>query len=203
MADKALSEFVKESLQSGQKRDAITQALQQSGWKSDEIRAALDAYTDVDFPVAVPRPRPYLSAREAFLYLFFFILLGIVSYSLGSLLFGLINQMLPDEAAANQWQSVRSERQIRSGISGLVVSTPVFLFLANILRKSRRSNPDLQRSPHPQMADLSQSRCCRMYVGRRYDVSGLQLPERVNCLSGLRLKHLSLLRLPGASLPIS
>ena len=41
--------------------------------------------------LAVPKPRPYVSAREAFLYFVLFMLLGIVAWNLGSLLFALID----------------------------------------------------------------------------------------------------------------
>ena len=41
----------------------------QAGWREDELTNALSAYADIAFPVPVPRPKPYLQAREAFLYL--------------------------------------------------------------------------------------------------------------------------------------
>src|SRR5262249_5019325 len=39
-----------------------------------------------------------------------------------------------------------NEMQIRSGVSGLVVGAPLFLWLALHVRKQRRNNPAMQRS---------------------------------------------------------
>lgn len=146
MADKTLVAFVKDSLERGQSRDAIIAALTKAGWRRAEVLSALEAYCDVDFPVAVPRPQPYLPAREAFFYLLFFILLGIVSFSLGSLLFALIEYGFSDRPADNDYRVIRLESQVRSGISGLLVATPIFLWLGYILRGARQRNPQLQRS---------------------------------------------------------
>lgn len=145
MANKDLIEFVKEGLEKGQSRDAISNALKRAGWKADEIKNAMHSFADVAFPVAVPRPRPYLSARVAFLYLLFFIMLAIVAWSLGSLLFAMINTAIPDVTKTNNY--FRTSRQIRSGVSGLIVGAPIFFFLARLLSKARKTDPELQRSP--------------------------------------------------------
>ena len=144
MADKTLQDFVKESLQTGQNRPAIKDALIQAGWQEREIDAALDIYADTTFPVAVPKPKPYLSAREAFLYLFFFILLGVVSYNLGSLLFALIDYTVADTLA--DFRQNQLPRQMRGAIAGLIVALPIFIFVARALQKNRRNNPMMQRS---------------------------------------------------------
>ena len=146
MANKELIEFVKEGLERGQSREAISGALAKAGWKVDEIKNAMFSFADVEFPVAVPRPRPYLSARVAFLYLLFFIMLAIVAWSLGSLLFAMINTAFPDVAQNNNYRSNWTERQIRSGVSGLIVGAPIFFFLARLLSKARKKDPELQRS---------------------------------------------------------
>jgi len=106
----------------------------------------MHSFADVDFPIAVPRPRPYVSARVAFLYLLFFIMLAIVAWSLGSLLFAMINTALPDAANTNSYRSRWVLRQMRFGIAGLVVASPIFFFLARFLSKARQKDPALQRS---------------------------------------------------------
>jgi len=146
MANKELIEFVKEGLERGQSRDAISDVLAQAGWKADEIKNAMFSFAEVNFPVAVPRPRPYLSARVAFLYLLFFIMLAIVSWSLGSLLYAMINTAFPDVTKANNYRSNWTARQIRFGVSGLIVGAPIFFFLARLLSKARKKDPELQRS---------------------------------------------------------
>src|SRR5690606_14402748 len=95
--------------------------------------------------MAVPKPRPYVSAREAFLYLVFFILLGVVAWNLGSLLFALIDIAIPDELDRPYGMWSR-ESQIRYAIAGLVVGTPLFAWVSLHIRKQRRTNPAMQRS---------------------------------------------------------
>ena len=146
MANKDLIDFVKQGLETGQSREDISNALSQAGWKADEIKNAMFSFADVSFPIAVPRPRPYLSARVAFLYLLFFIMLAIVAWSLGSLLFAMINTALPDIAKTNQYTGIRYTRQMRGGLSGLIVGAPIFFYLARLLSRARRKDPELQRS---------------------------------------------------------
>lgn len=146
MANSTLTQFVKEALEKGQDRAGIRTALVEAGWRADEVDEALKAFAEVSFPVAVPRPQAYLSAREAFFYLLFFILLAVVSVNLGSLLFALIDIAIPDKIErASYWGSML-DHQIRGAVSGLIVGTPIFLWLARILLKARKTNPALQRS---------------------------------------------------------
>ena len=146
MANTTLTQFVKEALERGEARDSIRKALLEAGWRPDETDEALNAFSDVAFPVAVPKPQAYLSAREAFFYLLFFILLAIVSWNLGSLLFALIDIAIPDKTEGYSYWGGGTDYQIRGAISGLIVGLPIFLWLARILLKARSSNPALQRS---------------------------------------------------------
>jgi len=146
MANKDLIYFVKQGLENGQTREDISDALTQAGWKADEIKNALFSFADVSFPLAVPRPRPYLSARVAFLYVLLFIMLAIVAWGLGSVLYAMINTAFPDVANSNRYTEFRNVRQLRSGISGLIVASPIFFFLARFLSKARKKDPELQRS---------------------------------------------------------
>ena len=77
-----LRSFIKESLERGQSKDTIHTVLTQSGWEDGEVRNGLAAFADMDFPIAVPRPTPYLHAREAFLYLVSFIALYVLGHQL-------------------------------------------------------------------------------------------------------------------------
>ena len=86
-----LTGFIQEALNRGISRNDIRGALSQADWPADEVETALRGFAEVDLPLAVPRPRPSLSAREAFLYLVLFGTLYVSAYSLGTLLFQLIN----------------------------------------------------------------------------------------------------------------
>jgi len=150
MANAALEMFIKEALSKGQSSESISGALAAAGWTKKEIDAALSDWAASPFGVPVPRPKPYVSAREAFLYLVFFLLLGIVAWNLGSLLFALIDLRAPDPLDnANQFQTFPRnlrDTQIRGAMAGLIVGAPLFAWLSLHIRKQRRSNPAMQRS---------------------------------------------------------
>jgi hypothetical protein len=146
MANATLTQFVKEALERGQDRAGIRAALLDAGWRAPEVDESLGAFAETAFPVAVPKPQSYLSAREAFFYLLFFILLAIVSFNLGSLLFALIDHAVVDRTETNNYIFGNLDTQIRGAVSGLVVGTPIFFWLARILLKARKNNPALLRS---------------------------------------------------------
>lgn len=139
-ATQDLDLFVREALAKGETREAIDSALTAAGWPAERIRSALSVYADVAFPVPVPKPRPYLSAREAFLYLTLFTTLYLSAYHLGSLLFRLIEQAWPDPAD-NEFMVMRLEASMRWSTASVIIAFPVFLFLARYLGK------ELVRSP--------------------------------------------------------
>jgi hypothetical protein len=139
-ATQDLDLFVREALAKGETREAIDNALTAAGWPQEQIRSALNVYADVGFPVPVPKPRPYLSAREAFLYLTLFTTLYLSAYHLGSLLFRLIEQAWPDPAD-NEFMLMQLDSSMRWSTASVIIAFPVFLFLARYLGK------ELARSP--------------------------------------------------------
>ena len=139
-ATQELERFVHEALAKGMSRQAIEDALTGAGWPAEQSRSALNAYADVEFPVPVPKPRPYLSAREAFLYLVLFATLYVAAWNLGNLLFDLINRAFPD-AADPAYQVSRLSESIRWSTSSVIIAFPVFLYVAHYL------GGELARSP--------------------------------------------------------
>jgi heme A synthase len=125
-----LVSFVREALAHKVSRVEIEQALQRGGWTKEQTRAALDAFVDADFPLPVPRARPYLSAREAFQYLVLFATLYTSAFCLGSLVFDFINLAFPDLswAADGYAYDVYAREGIRWSVSALIVAFPVFLY---------------------------------------------------------------------------
>jgi uncharacterized membrane protein (GlpM family) len=142
-----LDTFVRDALNCGESRERIAAALTTAGWTQKEIDASLADYAVTNLDLAVPKPKQYVSAREAFLYLVLFILLGVVAWNLGSLLFALIDIAIVNALEeANTYLVSARETQIRYAISGLVVGAPIFALLAHHIRKQRRTNPAMQRS---------------------------------------------------------
>lgn len=139
-ASQDLDVFVRDALVRGLPRADIEQALVTAGWPLEQARAALSVYADQSFPVPVPRPRAYLSAREAFLYLTLFVTLYLSAYHLGSLLFDLLNRALPDPADVG-YKVDRLGDSIRFSVASLIIAFPAFLFLSHLLGKEQRSHP--------------------------------------------------------------
>jgi hypothetical protein len=92
----------------------------------------------------VPRPRPYLDAREAFLYLVLFSTLYVSAYHLGSLLFDIVNTIFPDPATASPAAFVR--QSMRWSISSLIVAFPVFVYLSWFVGRDIAADPNKRRS---------------------------------------------------------
>ena len=139
-ATQDLDLFVRDALFKGESKASLQAALVAAGWPAEQIRSALNVYADVGFSVPVPKPRPYLSAREAFFYLTLFTTLYISTFHLGSLLFKLVEQAWPDPADSDYVIRGLAD-SMRWSIASLVIAFPVFLFMARHLGK------ELTRSP--------------------------------------------------------
>jgi hypothetical protein len=137
--------FVRDALTRGLSRAQIEHALRQAGWTAEQIKGALAAFAVVDFPLPVPRPRPSLFAREAFLYLLLFTTLYVVAFNLGRLIFQLINRMLPDPASLSENLYIRES--IRWSVSSLIVSFPVFLYTARLTSRTIQADRNQRASP--------------------------------------------------------
>jgi Domain of unknown function (DUF5671) len=131
--------FVKDALSRDVPRDKIREILVGAGWSMDQIKPAMDAYADVEFPIPVPRPKPYVSARETFFYLIMFTTLTIAAFNLGSLIFQLINKAFPDAADTMRIEWV--DYQIRWAISYIVIAFPLFLFVSRRINRAVTLDP--------------------------------------------------------------
>ena len=131
--------FVREALVQGIGKPAIERALTSAGWPPAQTRSVLSGYADVEFPVPVPMPRPYLSAREAFLYLVLFASLYLAAWNLGSLLFELINRAWPDPAVVEYGR--RGAESMRWSAASVIIAFPVFVFVARFLAREMSRKP--------------------------------------------------------------
>lgn len=142
-----LESFVRDALSRGHAKPVVAQALAQAGWSSEQTRGALEVYADVDFPVPVPRPRASLSAREAFLYLVLFATLYFVAFSLGSLLFDLIDRVWPDAASGYDASAAVLGPSMRWSVAALTIAFPVFAFVSAYLAREVARHPIKRLSP--------------------------------------------------------
>lgn len=141
-----LTEFLKEGLGRGLSRDELQAALLEAGWPADQVRTALSRFADTAFPIPVPRPRPYLSAREAFVYLVLFSTLYVSAFNLGNLLFEFIHRAFPDPSVDPAFALEASRQSIRWSISLLIVAFPVFVFMTWTNERAVRRDPDRRLS---------------------------------------------------------
>lgn len=140
-----LLSFVKDALSRDLPRAEIEDVLLRAGWKADQVVHALSAFAPVEFPIPVPRPRLYLSAREAFMYLVLFTTLYLTTFNLGRLVFQFINLGFPDPAAYIGYaDSVR--QAIRFSVASLVIAFPIFLYLSLLIGRSIKRDPSKRAS---------------------------------------------------------
>lgn len=137
--------FVRDSLARGLARTAIRDRLREAGWRAEEVESALAGFAEVDFPVPVPRRRPSLSAREAFLYLVLFATLYITAFNLGLVLFAIVDRWLPD-AVQHGYASRWAIEALRNGIAALVIAFPVFLSLSTLIGRAMARDPEKRGS---------------------------------------------------------
>jgi len=140
-----LRAFVREALARGIARDAIRAQLATAGWRPDEIDDALAAWADAEFPIPVPRRRPYLSAHETFLYLVLFVTLYLTAYHVGAIGFALVERWLPDPARRFGELDV-ARRMVRDSVAWLLVAWPVYLGLSAAIGRLLRREPAKRES---------------------------------------------------------
>ena len=139
-ATRELDLFVRDALAQGASKDEVANALAAAAWPAEQVRNALDAYADVPFRVPVPKPQPYLSAREAFLYLVLFTTLYVAAWHLGSLLFDLLNLAFPD-ATDSEYARDRIDNSVRWSTASVLIAFPVFVYMARYLSLELARNP--------------------------------------------------------------
>ena len=141
-----LQRFVRDSLGRGLPRPQIREVLAQAGWRAEEVEAALGAYAESDFPVPVPRRRPYLNAREAFLYLVLFATLYTSAFNTGQVLFALIERWLPDPMrGVRDWRPYGE--WVRGATAGIIIAFPIFLLLSRAIGGEVAREPEKRSSP--------------------------------------------------------
>lgn len=141
-----LQPFLKQALEQGETKESITHALHAAGWPEEEISSALHKYIIVDgFALPVPRREPYLSAREAFLYLVLFLTLYITTVSFGSLLFAFVERTIPD-VLQGMYERTGTLSTIRTSTASLIITFPIFVLLSRLLERGLEHDPQKRGS---------------------------------------------------------
>ena len=136
--------FVRESLARGVTRPDIEETLIRAGWPRDQVAQALARFADAaGYPIPVPRPAVSVKPREAFLYAVMFAALFVSAFNLGALAFGVVDLAFPHPEDPPE---AITRDGIRWAVSLLVVASPVFLYVAGVVRRAVRSNPSARAS---------------------------------------------------------
>jgi hypothetical protein len=143
-----LNTFVQDSLIAGRTKTEIGQVLVEAGWPEDEIASALSRYADVSFAVPVPKRQDSTGPREAFLYLVTFAALHMFAFSLGILLFGIVDVLIKDPLSRpygyeGDWQ----REQLRWALAPVLVAFPIFFWQTRLHLIEYAKNPDRRLSP--------------------------------------------------------
>jgi len=145
-ATQEVERFIHDALSRGVARGEARATLLAAGWRPEQVDAALAAWSDLPFVVPVPRPRPHLSARDAFQYLVLFTTLYLTAWHLGSLLFDLIEVWLPDPADPD-YRLQRMAASMRWSVATLLVAFPVFAYMAHRIAAEVGRDPSRRQSP--------------------------------------------------------
>ena len=140
--NRELNEFIRIALGKGLARDKIKAALLEAKWPADEVDQALSSFADIDFPLPVPRRKPYLSAREAFLYMLVFLTLYISAFNFGSLIYTFIDRAIKDPLDVYNQTSGR----MSFALASLIIAFPVYLLVSGSLNKKAKKNPEVRSS---------------------------------------------------------
>lgn len=138
-----LSDFVRQALLAGREPAAIEAALVQAGWSAGEISDAMRAWLAAPDLPPIPRPRPYVSAREALLYGLLFVSLGAIAWNIAAMGIELIDRLLPE---AGYPMPYRNDSNLRWSAAALLTFGPLFYFLDSRAAQATRGDPGLRRS---------------------------------------------------------
>ncbi|PTQ73431.1 DUF5671 domain-containing protein [Celeribacter persicus] len=138
-----LAQFVREALVAGRSRDEIAVALTEAGWARTEVEDALATWADMGFTPPVPRPRPYVSAKEAFFYALMFVALGMTAWHIVDLGFDLIEHWMSDTDVV---YFRNSNNSMRWSISALIVFFPLFMLMQRTEARGLARDPSRKRS---------------------------------------------------------
>ena len=141
-----LRAYVRRAIEAGRTRGEIRDSLFAAGWGQAQIERALEAWADVPGALAIPRPRPELTARDAFLYLLLFASLYLTAWHLGALVFELIEIAVPDPLE-REWRWTGRGDSIRWSVAALLVGAPLFTWLTLKLEREMRADPVRRQSP--------------------------------------------------------
>lgn len=140
MPNQEIIDYVTHARRQNVTDEAIQDALFKSGWPRDEVMEVFapkpQEYTAPPVPIA---PVAHIGMWVGFLYILYFISLYVLATSVGGLLHGWVDKLIPDPANVSgnaSWLDF----MIPVYVAALIVSYPVFAGLAIMLKKQAVKN---------------------------------------------------------------
>ena len=139
--DQNLRDFLDSAKRQGTDDRSLVVLLRGRGWPEEDACRALADYYEAQSGSAIPAYKRPGSAKDAFLYLLSFSMLGTWTISLGSVLFLLIDLWIKDPLNRNPYDS-RGFYEMANSLACMIVAFPVYLFTVRSILKDVRVHPE-------------------------------------------------------------
>ncbi|MGI8419021.1 MAG: DUF5671 domain-containing protein [Candidatus Levyibacteriota bacterium] len=143
--DASLKKYIALAREKKLTNEEIKSSLQNAGWSEEQVQQAFYKSHDSDFLIPPPPPPPqvaHVGMWVGFLYIIFFISLYVLATSVGWLFHIAIERTTQNQAPSYTLYGAVS--QTRSLIASIIVSYPIFLILALVLKKQLLRQPPVR-----------------------------------------------------------
>jgi len=141
-----LGEFLDAAKRQGASEESVVAMLRGRGWPEDDVYRALADHYESQSGIAVPLYKPSGSAKDAFLYLLSFSMLGTWTIALGSILFDLIDRWIKDPLSP-QRNTYYLSYQMADSMACVIVGLPVYLLTMRYILGEVKAHPEKLDSP--------------------------------------------------------
>ncbi|MBP7005892.1 hypothetical protein KBB27_02095 [Patescibacteria group bacterium] len=123
------------ALEQGISRSELRETLARAGWTEKEREEALQTFVESSHPIAIPVRAPVTLAKESYLYFMQVLFYTLSAIAFLILWFQYINIWLPTDPTGYSDAYSSTRELIRTGLSMLSVSLPVFLLTSYFVTK--------------------------------------------------------------------
>lgn len=143
MPAQELLDYIKTAREKKIADETIKSTLISNGWQEVDVNTALAPTSQVgnDIPLPPPPPVAHIGMWVGFLYILMFIALYILATAIGGIFHFWIDKLIPDPAnSLGDVKSVFFDLVIPAYVAAIIVSFPIFAYLAIMLKKQLSKN---------------------------------------------------------------
>jgi len=144
--NKGLEEFLDAAKRQGVSEESVVALLRGRGWPKEDVYRALADHYESQSGVVVPPYKPSGSAKDAFLYLLSFSMLGTWTIALASILFDLIDRWITDPLSPSR-NVYDLGYQVADSMACVIVGLPVYLLTMRYILSELKAHPEKLDSP--------------------------------------------------------